>query len=91
MEKAIEKKLKKLKKSKLDYVLRWTATTFGILSALLIGSAVIKYQAWGWFLAFISSSCWFYASVVDLDKPRALMNCFYIIWCLIAVINWIRF
>lgn len=91
MEKVIKAKLKKLKKSKLDYLPRWIAAVFGILAALLIGSAVIEYQAWGWSLAFISSSCWLYAASVDLDKPRALMNCFYVIWCLIAIINWIRF
>lgn len=87
----LKKKLAKLKNSKLDYTLRWIAAISGVLAALFTGSAVIQYQVYGWSFAFISSSCWFYAASVDSDKPRILMNCFYVIWSLIAIINWIRF
>lgn len=91
MAKVIKTKLTKLKNSKLDFILRWTAAIFGVLAALLTGSAIIQYQVWGWCFAFISSSCWFYAATVDSDKPRILMNCFYVIWSLIAILNWIKF
>lgn len=83
--------LKKLKASKFDFCARWTAAIAGILAALCTGSAILSLQVWGWVLAFISSSCWFYAASADGDKPRKLMNCFYVIWCLIAIINWIHF
>jgi hypothetical protein len=83
--------LVKLKNSKLDSILRWTAAVFGVFAALFTGSAVIEYQAWGWTFAVISSSCWLYAASVDLDKPRALMNMFYVVWSIIAIFNWIKF
>lgn len=83
------KKLTKLKNNKLDYVLRWIAAITGVLAALFTGSAIIQYQYIGWSFAFISSFCWLYAASVDSDKPRILMNCFYVIWSLIAIINWI--
>jgi hypothetical protein len=91
MVKAIQLKLKKIKNSKLDYILRWIAAVFGVLAALFTGSAIIEYQAWGWFFAIISSSCWFFAASVDSDKPRILMNMFYVVWSIIAVFNWIKF
>ena len=86
----IIKKIKLLKKTKFDSFARWTAAIAGVFAALCTGSAVLSFQVWGWVLAFISSSCWFYAASVDSDKPRILMNCFYVIWSLIAIINWIR-
>lgn len=91
MEKAIKIKLNKLKNSKLDSILRWSAAVFGVLSAIFTGSAVIQYQAWGWSFAIISSSCWLYAATIDLDKPRVLQNMFFVVWSMIAVYNWIKF
>lgn len=91
MEKVIRLKLNKIKKSKLDCILRWIAATFGVLAALFTGSAVIHYQVYGWSFAIISSSCWLYAATVDSDKPRILMNIFYVVWCIVAVYNWIKF
>lgn len=87
----IIKKIKLLKKTKFDSFSRWTAAITGVLAALCTGSAVVSLQVWGWVFAFISSGCWFYAATADSDKPRSLMNCFYVIWSLIAIINWIRF
>jgi hypothetical protein len=89
--KTFSKKIVKLKNSKLDSIFRWTAAICGVFAALFTGSAVIEYQAWGWTFAVISSSCWFYAASVDLDKPRALMNMFYVVWSIIAIFNWVKF
>lgn len=87
----IIKQIRQLKKTKFDLFARWIAAITGILAAIFTGSAIVSLQVWGWVFAFISSCCWFYAATADSDKPRSLMNCFYVIWCLIAIANWIRF
>jgi len=69
---------------------RWIGFLVAILSAYILSSAVIATQWVGWTLACVSCAMWVYFGWKDKDYPRMLMEVFYLILAIRAVLNWLQ-
>jgi len=69
---------------------RWIGFVLAIISAWILSSAIVNTQWLGWLVACSSCSIWVYYGYKDKDYPRMLMEIFYLILAMRAVLNWLQ-
>jgi len=69
---------------------RWIGFILAIISAWILSSAIVATQWVGWLVACISCGIWVYYGYKDKDYPRMLMEIFYMVLAIRAVLNWLQ-